>query len=125
MKIEEIIQRHDGKTLEFKANMNSKAKMLATIIAFSNTSGGTLVIGVDDKTRQIIGIKDTVLAEESLSSFIYDTIEPQIMSSIEIVAWRDTHVIVVEVYPGSARPYHINLRMWRLPPTTEWALLID
>ncbi len=108
MKLEELIKQHEGKTFEFKANIDSKAKLLATIIAFSNTAGGKLVIGVDDKSRQIIGINDPILAEESLANFISDTVEPHIVPNIEIVAWRNTHIIVVDIYPGPARPYYIK-----------------
>ena len=46
MNMENILRQPEGKTLEFKENINSKEKILATIIAFSNTSGGSIFIGV-------------------------------------------------------------------------------
>lgn len=37
----------EGETVEFKREMNSSA--VKTVIAFANTGGGTLYIGVDDE----------------------------------------------------------------------------
>ena len=37
----------EGETVEFKREMNSGA--VKTVIAFANTGGGTLYIGVDDE----------------------------------------------------------------------------
>ncbi|WP_053332696.1 AlbA family DNA-binding domain-containing protein [Candidatus Jidaibacter acanthamoebae] len=108
MKVEELIKQHESKILEFKENLNSKAKILATIIAFSNSSGGKLVIGINDKSHNIIGIQNPMLMEEALASLISDSIEPRILPNIDIIPWRDTHIIIVEVYPGPNRPYYLK-----------------
>ena len=50
MKVESLLQNEEGKTLEFKENADSLGKIIKTVIAFSNTSGGKLIIGVADKT---------------------------------------------------------------------------
>ena len=34
---------------------------MKTIIAFANTQGGKLIVGVDDKTHQIVGVENDVL----------------------------------------------------------------
>ncbi len=58
MKTEESVKLPEGKTLEFKENTTAKAKILSAVIAFANTSGGRIVIGVKDRTRQVADIKD-------------------------------------------------------------------
>ena len=45
----------ESKTLEFKRNLLSPKPLLKTLVAFANTAGGRLVIGVDDD-RQIIDV---------------------------------------------------------------------
>ncbi len=48
MTIEEIV-RGESKNVEFKAKLpQDSAKYIKTIIAFANTQGGCLVVGVDD-----------------------------------------------------------------------------
>ena len=48
--IKDLLKKEERKTLEFKENSRSKAKIIRTIVAFANTAGGTLVIGIRDKT---------------------------------------------------------------------------
>ena len=108
MTIETILKSHEGKALEFKENLNSKEKFLATIIAFSNTAGGKIILGIDDKTRYIVGIEDPHLLEERISNLISDSVEPLIVPNIEIIPWRDTHVVLAEIYPSSNRPHYLK-----------------
>lgn len=105
MCIEKIIGLPEGKNLEFKENANSKAKILSTVIAFSNMSGGRIVLGVQDKTRHIVGIDNPHKVGESLANLIHDSIEPRIIPNIEIIPFRNTHCIIIEVYPSALRPH--------------------
>lgn len=108
MMIEEILKHQEGKNLEFKENAKSLEKILNTVVAFSNTAGGRIVIGVEDKTLKIIGVDDAHRLEESISTAISDAIAPQIVPNIEILNWRDTNILLIEIFPGSQRPYYIK-----------------
>lgn len=105
MNIEEIIQEGEGTTLEFKENINSENGILSTIIAFANTSGGRILVGIQDKTHHVIGIEDPHKISEALASKIHDTIQPRILPNIEILPYRNTHLIFIEVYPSALRPH--------------------
>lgn len=50
------IQQGESKTLELKQQLPKGEQLAKTLIAFANTSGGKLVIGVDDE-RRIVGIQ--------------------------------------------------------------------
>ena len=50
-----VLARPEGKTIEFKRDLSSPAGFLRTVTAFANTAGGTIVIGVEDRTRHIVG----------------------------------------------------------------------
>lgn len=52
MDVVEILKRPEGKTLEFKRDLSSPEGALKTIVAFANTSGGTLLVGVEDRTAR-------------------------------------------------------------------------
>jgi len=54
-----------------------------TIIAFANTSGGKLIIGVNDN-REIIGLDDNEIfsIQEKIASIIYDRCYPNILPEI-------------------------------------------
>jgi predicted HTH transcriptional regulator len=108
MEIIDLLSRHEGKTLEFKENTQPKDKILATVIAFSNTSGGKIIIGVEDKTRVIRGVSNPPEEEERLSSIIFDNIAPTILFNIETLAWRNTHILIIDVPMSSSRPHYLK-----------------
>jgi ATP-dependent DNA helicase RecG len=108
MDVEELLTKPEGKTLEFKRDLSSPVGILRTVSAFANTGGGTLLIGVDSKKRSVRGLVDPLLDEERLANLISDAIRPQIVVEIEIVAYRKKSLLVLQVFPGPARPYHLG-----------------
>ncbi len=105
--IEEILKGNEGKTLEFKENTQSLNGIIKTIIAFSNTAGGTIVIGVEDKTKKIVGINDPLSQEERLMSAIHTSIFPVLMPDIEITSYRTKQLMIINV-PHSTGPYYLK-----------------
>jgi len=87
--IEELLQQEEGKTLEFKENCKSLDRIIHTIIAFANTAGGKILIGVKDKTKEIAGLQDPVEEELRLANAIADSIEPLFNPDIQVVSWRN------------------------------------
>ena len=105
--IEEILKSNEGKTLEFKESLQSIQGILKSIIAFANTAGGTIVIGVEDRTKKIVGVYDPLAEEERLSNMIYDSITPQLMTEIEIHNYRNKDLIIINV-PHSVGPCYLK-----------------
>ena len=105
MKLEAYLKQGEGKTLEFKENANPQSKIVATAIAFANTSGGRIIIGVDDKTHYVMGVNNPHSVAESLANLLHDTIEPRLIPNIEVIPFRNTHVVVIEIYPSQLRPH--------------------
>src|SRR5476651_191769 len=108
MDIIQTLKATEGKTLEFKRDLSSPDGVLRTLVAFANTSGGILVIGVEDKTRHVRGVTDPLLLEERLANIISDSISPRLVPNIELSPWRDTYLILVQVYPSNSRPHHLK-----------------
>lgn len=80
--------------------------ILRTAVAFANTAGGTLVIGIRDRTKEVVGIKDPIKEEERIASVFADSIRPTLIPEIKIVSWRDRELIVVSI-PHLVGPYYI------------------
>ncbi len=110
MTIEEILYG-ESKNVEFKAMLpKDSIKYIKTIIAFANTQGGQLIIGVDDKTRKVIGVdKDSVFEMmDSIANAVSDSCTPQIVPDIELQTIEHQTVIAVTVAPGANRPYYLT-----------------
>lgn len=56
MDLVDLLKRPEGKTLEFKRELSAPDGALRTIVAFANTAGGTLLIGVEDKSGHVRGV---------------------------------------------------------------------
>jgi len=110
MNIKNLLIEAEGKTLEFKRDLSSPAGLLRTAIAFANTAGGTIIIGVEDSTKHIRGVKDVLSREERLASLISDSIEPKILPDIEILTHRSAQLLVVNIYPSPTRPHFLKSR---------------
>ncbi len=102
--IEQILTQNEGKTLEFKRDLSSPKPLVKTLVAFTNTAGGQLVIGVDDR-RRVIGVNDPLYEEERLSSLIADLIAPRLVPNIEIITINGKSVLIVEVFLSGSRPH--------------------
>ncbi len=82
--------------------------MLRTVVAFANTAGGTLLIGVDDGTRHVRGVAYPLALEERVASVLSDGIAPHLVPDIEVFPWRKTNVLAVQVYPSPSRPHYLK-----------------
>lgn len=74
--IEELLAREEGKTLEFKESTISLQKIIQTIVAFANTAGGTIIIGIKEKTKEVVGLENILQEEERVASSVADSISP-------------------------------------------------
>lgn len=88
----------ESKTVEFKAKLPDKSETyMKTIIAFANTSGGKLIIGIDDN-KSIIGIdKDNIFEiMDKVTNAISDACEPKkpIKEPIKELIKADKNLII-------------------------------
>ena len=107
MKLTEILRRTEGKNLEFKRDLSSPTGFLRTVVAFANTAGGVILIGVEDRTRHIRGVSDPLDLEERVVNLISDSIKPRLLPDVELLSYRNTQVVAVEVFPSPARPHYL------------------
>lgn len=103
-----LLTRPEGKTLEFKRDLSSPDGVLKTLVAFANTAGGTLLLGVEDRTRNVRGVADALDAEERLANLVSDAIAPRLLPEIEILPWRRAHVLAVQVHLSASRPHYLT-----------------
>jgi len=104
----EALSQREGKTLEFKRDLSSPERVLRTVVAFANTAGGTLLIGVEDGTRHVRGVREPLDLEVRLASLVSDSIAPRLAPDLEIIPWRRTHVLAVQVHPSPSRPQYLK-----------------
>lgn len=95
--LESLLLQNESKTLEFKENTKSLISIIKAIIAFANTSGGNIVIGVSDKEKKVVGIENALQEEERLANAIADSIRPLIIPEIQISSFRNKELLIIQV----------------------------
>ena len=103
----------ESKNIEYKVTLPDKSeKYMKTIVAFANTQGGKLIVGVDDKTHQIVGVENDILFQlmDGIANAISDSCAPQIIPDIEPHTVEGKTVIVVSVEAGKNRPYYLKAK---------------
>lgn len=81
MTIDEILAG-ESKNMEFKIRRPEKSiKYMKSVVAFANGKGGKIVFGIDDKTREVIGVSEDCVFQEidAITNAISDSCEPTII----------------------------------------------
>jgi predicted HTH transcriptional regulator len=113
--IENLLKRPEGTNLDFKLHINNSEKIAKTLVAFANTAGGIIVIGVSD-AGQIIGIdgdEEVFMMEIAASKFCKPPV-PVLFELYEIEQWEgeqaleECYVLVVKVPKTGIRYLHVN-----------------
>lgn len=92
---------------EFKRKITKD--MMKTAVAFSNTNGGTIYIGVDDDGT-IVGVNDPDEVSKQAAQLLADTIRPDITTSSRIYPMliEGKNVVVITVQEGTSKPYYLR-----------------
>lgn len=88
--------------------------VLKEIVAFANTQGGKIYIGVSDDDV-VLGIENTKELIESLSSAIVDGIRPSTLQYVNLstIVHDEKEVVLIEVKQGSGKPYYLSSKGMR------------
>lgn len=106
--LNELLKKQEGKTLEFKRDFSSRVGLVRTLVAFANTAGGVLLIGVDDGTGTVRGVDAPLDLAEAVASIVSDTVTPSLIPEIELLPFRGKQVLAVQVHLSQLRPHHVK-----------------
>ena len=100
----------ENERCEFKREYTDS--ILKTVVAFANSEGGKILIGVDDGGKTI-GLEDVDKCYAMVTNSIRDGISPDITMFIKYEANEDDKIIVVNVSEGTKKPYFLNSKGMR------------
>jgi predicted HTH transcriptional regulator len=96
--------------VQFKERILDKYEMGCEMVAFSNTHGGKLVIGVKDKTGEINALSYAEVQETTnlLSDIASENVVPSILIGVETMDVEEGLLVVATIKEGLNKPYHDN-----------------
>lgn len=92
---------------EFKGQLPHPDDLAAALVAFANTDGGDVFLGVDD-AGGTPGVADVDRTAQRVDSVAYNNCSPPVTVLQETVATDAGTVLVVRVPKGEGRPYRTN-----------------
>ena len=96
--------------VQFKERILDKYDIACELVAFSNSHGGKLVVGIKDKTGEPNALSYSEVQETTnlLSDIASENVVPSILIKIDTVEVKDGNLIVATVKEGLNKPYHDN-----------------
>ena len=96
----------ESENIELKSAVTDDIKK--EIVAFANSDGGTLYIGVRDD-GEVMGLDDPDEAALQVSNMVRDSIKPDVTMFLhyETITDNEKKIIAVSVQRGTDRPYYI------------------
>lgn len=106
-KLKILLQQGENNAVEFKSAGVSVDGLAKEIVAFANTLGGSILIGVEDDGF-ISGVNNAPQVEEWITNICRQNVIPPVQVTINIEASNNRDVIHIEVPKGKDKPYQTN-----------------
>lgn len=99
----------EDSTRQFKREPAADTKMAGELVAFANSGGGRIFIGVE-KDGTIVGLRGSEAEKvgEDMAKLAWDTVRPQMSILSYSIPTVDGIVVVIEISDGPAKPYCDN-----------------
>jgi predicted HTH transcriptional regulator len=107
----DIISTGETSKVQFKKEIDNDDSIAAELIAFSNSKGGIILFGIEDKKGTVLGLDYQQLQSYNnrIATIANDKVKPQIFLFTEVVSvpseTSEKKILVVEVSEGVAKPY--------------------
>jgi len=102
--IVKLIRQGESQFVEFKKKANHPEKIIREVVAFANSEGGHLFVGVDDD-RTISGLKYPEDDEYVLTKAIQELCKPVIDFTVDVLQINDIEFLHYQIKEGGKKPY--------------------
>jgi len=103
----ELCKCGEDTRVQYKREFSTDKKMAEEYVAFANTHGGKILLGVEDKTGEMVGLSYEQLQKCSsdLGHVANEQVRPTIYIETEMVNAIGKHFLVCYVAEGKNKPY--------------------
>ncbi len=115
-KIMSIIKHQEGLKLDFKQKLSldlesSKKELAKDVCAIANSKGGRgyIVVGIEDKTKEVTGLDESeIFTEEQVQQIVASRCEPPIPISVDEYTIKNKRICIITIYDGEQKPYQLK-----------------
>lgn len=108
--MKQIYPQRESKYLEFKSSLPKFHTLIKTCVAFANGTGGEIIIGIDDKTREIIGVEEHTKERlyDEFPNSLYDATSPHLLVELYEKRYGEVSVIIIEIPASMKKPVFVK-----------------
>lgn len=103
----ELIEKGEDSFAEFKEEKVHPDDLASEMIAFANTEGGRILLGISDK-KEIKGISSPDKERQRVENISHHNCEPSLTVNIEKIKINSKIVLCISIPKGPERPYKTN-----------------
>ena len=107
--LKQLVKNGEGQQLEFKMKVKFPEKIIREMVAFANSDGGTLLLGVGD-LGEIAGLRfpdeDQFVLERAIEKYCFPAFS---YDSYKIPMDDQRAVVVYKIYPSVDKPHYVQL----------------
>ena len=103
----QIIKKGESSKVQFKERLPHADSFAHELIAFSNSQGGIIVIGVSDKTGALNGLSFAEIQQinQQIVNIASQKVYPPVYLTTDTITVNDNQILVVTVDEGLSKPY--------------------
>ena len=101
---EEILLNGENQYVEYTEKIDNIDSITSEIVAFLNSEGGMIIIGIND-SGEVVGVDDIKKAEEQITNICRFNCLPEAVPAIEFEDVRGKKVVIAHIPKGLDKPY--------------------
>lgn len=105
--VRELIAAGEGRQVEFKRGLPRDEKTARTLVAFANTRGGMLLVGVGDR-GEVLGAPKPRATLERLRAIAGHAVEPPVAVELALVTLEEKPIVACWVPLSAQRPHAVR-----------------
>lgn len=105
--IDDIWRQGENSAVEFKSASVRPESLAREMVAFANTDGGSILLGVEDDGR-VSGLDKNLNSEEWAANIARNNVVPALEVRLAIQRLEDQRVLLIEVPKGRDKPYQTS-----------------
>lgn len=110
-----VVKCGETSTLQFKQAFAGQKPLAAELIAFANSKGGTLLVGIEDKTGKIVGLTydEIQIISREVGNTANEQVRPTLYLQTEVLQLEGKNILAIHVNEGILKPYKdLNNNIW-------------
>ncbi|MEJ8552919.1 RNA-binding domain-containing protein [Tepidibacter sp. Z1-5] len=113
--ISNLLKKPEGAKLDYKLKINlntqaEKKELAKDILAIANTYGGRgyIIFGIEDKTKNVIGIQKDSYAEEKIQQILSNRIDPPVSIKMEYEEYEGKILGILVIFKSNQKPHQLR-----------------